>query len=99
MDINSFLLARLVDNEAAVGPADLTAIQVVGLGSARAQIKRHHDRSMNVISRAGSETWTRCDVCAEQPEYPCNALKLMASTYESHPDFDQQWHLLPPTAA
>lgn len=99
VNINSFLIARVDDNEAAFAADHQGVDGGAARRTSRSQIELHHNRSMHVTSLAGSETWTRCGVCAGQPDYPCNAVKLMASTYESHVDFDPAWHLATPTSA
>lgn len=64
----------------------------------RAEIMRHSDRSMTVVSRGGVETITRCRVCPHETTAPCTALRLLAVPYADHPGFRAEWLLEPPAA-
>lgn len=91
VEITEFLMARIEDNEASSAASAGGPALSVTVAGASEQIRRHRTRSMTVTSRSGIEMLIRCDVCQRQPSYPCNVLKLMASTYESHADFDPSW--------
>jgi hypothetical protein len=64
----------------------------------RAEIMRHSDRSMTVVSRGGIETITRCRVCPHESTTPCRALRLLAMPYARHPRFRPEWLIEPPAA-
>lgn len=81
VNIRAFLLARLAEN---------TNVETVRL---RAQVERHNDRTMVVVSGGTRplEYVTRCGTCPKESTTPCRILKKMASEYSSHPDFDSDW--------
>lgn len=81
VNIKTFLLARLAEN---------TNVDTVCL---RAQVERHNDRTMVVVSggKRQLEYVTRCGTCPKESTTPCRILKEMANEYSSHPDFDSDW--------
>ena len=100
MSIQLFLLSRVSECEAdffaLTKPEQEVAVSTVDAD--RIEIESHHDRTMVVTSRAGTETVTRCGICAKESSRPCHALKVMALPYASHPDYQQIWQINPPAA-
>lgn len=60
-----------------------------------AQIARHRDRTMVVLTRTGTQTVTRCGTCKREPIQPCLALRRLAQPYADHPAFNPAWGLRP----
>jgi hypothetical protein len=81
VNVKTFLLARLAED------ARVDAVRL------RAQIERHNDRTMVVVSggKRQLEYVTRCGTCPKESTTPCRILKEMASEYSTHPDFDSDW--------
>ncbi|MCW2784040.1 MAG: hypothetical protein JWP74_557 [Marmoricola sp.] len=59
----------------------------------RAEIERHNDHSMTIVSRVGTETITRCGCCPKEDGQPCRALRLLALPYAQHPAYRAEWAL------
>ncbi len=57
----------------------------------RAEVERHNDRTMTVVSL--NETWTitRCGVCPKEANRPCTALRVLALPYAQHPAYRPEW--------
>jgi hypothetical protein len=63
------------------------------VASLRAEIERHTDRSMTVMSRGGMETITRCAACPKEETRPCMALRVLALPYAEHPGYRPEWRV------
>ena len=59
----------------------------------RAEIERHSDRTMRVVSYKGIETITRCRTCAKDDTRPCLALRVLAVAYGRHPAYRPEWRI------
>ena len=79
----------------AVG-ADRSGHDCAGPDAQRAEIERHNDRTMTVVTLSGTTTITRCGVCPKEETRPCSALRLMALPFAQHPAYQQEWLLTPP---
>src|SRR5436190_7937845 len=53
----------------------------------RAEIERHSDRTITVVSMSRIETITRCGVCPKEDTRPCMALRVLALPYAPHPAY------------
>lgn len=99
LSIRDFLLAFAAEGEPDTdsSPRSLLHVQDRGAdmparqGSLRAEIERHHERTMTVISRRGLETITRCEVCPESETTPCIGLRRLAVPYAQHPAYRPEW--------
>jgi hypothetical protein len=62
-----------------------------------AEVERHRERTMNVVSRHGIETITRCTTCPREETRPCTALRILALPYAQHPAYRREWSIDPPS--
>jgi hypothetical protein len=67
-----------------------------GPDALRAEVERHSDRTMTVVTLGGTTTITRCGVCPKGEGRPCTALRLMALPFAQHPAYRQEWRLPQP---
>ncbi len=67
-----------------------------GPDALRAEIERHNDRTMTVVTLSGTTTITRCGVCPKEETRPCTALRVMALPFADHPAYRQEWQLPAP---
>lgn len=65
------------------------------LSRLHAEIERHNDRTMTVLTRSGTETITRCGVCPKSSSAPCLGLRRLALPYAGHPAYQSEWHIGP----
>jgi hypothetical protein len=79
----------------AVG-ADRSGHDCAGPDAQRAEIERHNDRTMTVVTLSGTSTITRCGVCPKEETRPCTALRVMALPFAEHPAYRQEWQLPAP---
>ena len=66
--------------------------------SLRAEVERHNDRTMTVVSLHETWTITRCGVCPKEQARPCTALRLLALPYAQHPAYRPEWRVARPVA-
>lgn len=64
------------------------------LASFRAEVERHNDRTMTILSLSGTETITRCGVCPKEESRPCMALRFLALPYAQHPAYRPEWRIV-----
>jgi hypothetical protein len=105
LNIQEFLLAYALDGPApparghGVEMSDPDHLPLAG-AKLRAEIERHADRTMTVLSTSGSssgmEAITRCGVCPKEPARPCSVLRVLALPYAQHPAYRPEWHIAPP---
>ena len=60
-----------------------------------AELERHKDRTMTVVSLSGIETITRCGTCPREPTRPCMSLRILALRYAQHPAYLPEWQITP----
>ena len=65
----------------------------------RAEVKRHSDRTMTVVTLSGIETITRCGICPKEDTRPCRALRILAMPYAQHPAYRPEWSITGPDTA
>ncbi len=63
-----------------------------------AEVERHQDRTMTVVSFSGRKTITRCGRCPKEDSRPCRALRALALRYAHHPAYRPEWLITPPNA-
>lgn len=108
LSIQEFLLTYVLGDNAGTGRlpalpgAELSASDLGGLphnrADLRAEIERHDDRSMTVVTLKGTETITRCGVCPREDTRPCTALRVLALPYAQHPAYRPEWRIVSPDA-
>lgn len=59
-----------------------------------AEVERHSDRTMTVVSLSGTETITRCRICPKEDGRPCSALRRLALPYAEHPAYRPEWRVI-----
>lgn len=99
--IKDFLLSRTLQDEAESDERETRRSAITGdpvrestparHTEMRAEIERHNDHSMTVVSRVGTETITRCGYCPKEETQPCRALRLLALPYARHPAYLPEW--------
>lgn len=56
-----------------------------------ARVLREVEAKRRIIGEH-SEDGPYCVTCTLMSDYPCTTLRLLASMYNSHPDYDKAWH-------
>jgi hypothetical protein len=92
--------SRSTDNNRGRGlaGADTDRLPLTGAGLA-AEVERHSDRTMTVVSLSGIETITRCGICPKEDTRPCMALRILALPYAEHPGYRSEWSITRPDTA
>jgi hypothetical protein len=106
MSIQEFLLSYVVDDPIVEVHAAAQAMNTRGSdttdsrfpltrGALRAEVERHSDRTMTVVSLSGHVSITRCRVCPKEDTRPCTALRVLALPYAQHPAYRPEWGIAP----
>ncbi len=104
LSIKEFLLTYAIGHDLDVAESEPAMVTVedsvqAGSGSHRppsrlqAEIERHNDRTMTVVSRSGIETITRCGVCPKTESSACIGLRRLALPYAGHPAYRPEWRI------
>lgn len=86
-----------VDDPRRLDPSDPEGLALTG-AALRAEIERHNDRTMTVVSRGDTQRITRCGICPKEGAPPCTALRLLALPYAQHPAYQPEWSIARPDA-
>jgi len=98
LSIKQFLLAYALGGDADVDLDESGGIQTDDRSRhrrtrLRAEIERHNDRTMTVVTLSGTETITRCGICPKTNTAPCIGLRRIAAPYAGHPAFQPEWRI------